>query len=143
MGIGKRTRQALRHSNMTQLALSKAIDVTPPAISNIIKHDPETSKHAAAIAVATGVSLRWLVTGKGVMLDADTKLPDDAAEYHVILRRVAVVLVEELDKRGIRDQISPAQFGELIYKMASKMKEGSAEVDTAFLTDLLDILSIK
>lgn len=65
MNIGSRIQHRLRELHWERRDLLERVpDLTPQALSNLIKRDSKRSEWDEAIAAALGVSVLWLVYGK-------------------------------------------------------------------------------
>lgn len=76
MNIGSRIQHRLRELHWERRNLLERVpDLTPQALSNLIKRDSKRSEWDEAIAAALGVSVLWLVYGK----DGDGTSPAHSA----------------------------------------------------------------
>lgn len=94
--FGKRIKAARKHAGLTQVELSKAIDIKQSSLSHL-ENTAFCSTHTTQIAKACKVDPNWLATGEGEML-----LPtEDVGGSSVVTtlstrapRGLAVLLVE-------------------------------------------------
>lgn len=77
MNFGQRIAYARGLRNWNRSELARAIGLTPQAISRLEREADVPAKTAAttavAIALATGVTTSWLVTGRGARLRVDMR----------------------------------------------------------------------
>lgn len=86
MPISLRLRRARRHANLSQTAVAAAIGVQRSAVSNweSTSNTLPSSSNLIAAAQACGVSVEWLITGRGPMqLTGDQDVPAVDAELIV------------------------------------------------------------
>lgn len=79
MALGHRVRDERIEKGLTQQELADLSGVNQPVIGSIESRDSETSKHAAKIANALGISLNWLLTGDGAK--RNLKVDSDKTTY--------------------------------------------------------------
>lgn len=139
MNMGKRIEQCLDELGWKQVQLlDKVPDLSPSALSALIKRDSKWSDFAEEIAEALGVEFRWLLTGKGNQwvnrkTVAHPVRQDDAPDTGFTPEEIEhVLLLRELDddeRRGIRDAAEKAkQHKEIREELAAiKRRIGSRQ----------------
>jgi len=76
MALGKRIEEELARQGWKQADLANKVPgLSQQAISNLITRDSATSEFAIRIADAFGVSIRWLLDGKGRREERDWPFP--------------------------------------------------------------------
>lgn len=73
MALGQRLKQARKLAGYTQEQLGERVGLTQAAIGALEKRDSQRSNKAAEMAEALGVSLLWLVSGSGPMLEEEAR----------------------------------------------------------------------
>jgi len=89
IGLSTRIRQARLRAGMTQAALARRVGVKRSAATQW-EHPSGTvpsMEHLIAVALATGVHLEWLATGRGPQATADDA--EDAGYAGAARRRIA------------------------------------------------------
>src|SRR5690554_1187631 len=85
MALGKRLKEARTQADLTQGQLAERVGMTQAAIGALETRDSQRSSKAAELADALGVSLLWLVSGKGPMNAEEArnqqKLYDEGEAY--------------------------------------------------------------
>lgn len=135
MNIGGRIVQRLKDLGWERKDLFNAVpDLTPQALSNLIRRDSKRSEWDVAIAQALGVSVLWLVYGeateykqpsaRAIIVAEPTPICHQAGEVERIMRELDAVRQEEVmvyARERLRLQNAPAStVGERINNMKAR-----------------------
>ncbi len=82
MALGQRLKEARKLAGLTQERLAELVGMTQAAIGALEKRDSQRSNKAAELAEALGVSLLWLVSGSGPMLEEDARKARQEVRQH-------------------------------------------------------------
>lgn len=103
MTPAERLEWLIEHSGLSESALSKAAGLSRQHVNTLLarlKSDPEAGfdmKTAQGLQTATGVSLDWLVSGKGHRLVEDEAAVYDGARYPNLERAIELMQSKLLD----------------------------------------------
>ena len=108
MALGKRVKQRRTELGLTQEQVARAIGKPQSVIQSIESRDSQSSKHAASIAKALGVTLGWLSTGAEPML--------------------AAPVFDGYDRRTILRKLIDERYGGNVAEFARAIKKAPAQV---------------
>jgi transcriptional regulator with XRE-family HTH domain len=105
LDFGKRVRQARRHINVTQAELGQTLGTSHVTISTLENGQMRQFDIGNFITLCTwaadhGVSVAWLMTGRGEMLRPDDGSVQQAIRIGVAFRAAADVLISKLSDYG-------------------------------------------
>lgn len=94
MPLGERLKKARAHAHLTQAQLEARSGVSQKTISKIERGDQEGSTQVAQLAKACGVSIDWLATEAGAMLEAPG-VREPPAKIYQALSEDAIAVARE------------------------------------------------
>ncbi|PVY74770.1 helix-turn-helix domain-containing protein [Pectobacterium versatile] len=130
MGIKERLREAMDAHGFNIKGLSEAVGIPYRSLQNYLRGEREPNAEALiAIGTQLGISIDWLLTGRGVMrIDGMPSAPESSEQTFSQSDLKLLELMNQLDPDVRRDLLRGAEEKQRIVDMEKQLQVLSAEL---------------
>ncbi|MCA6927773.1 helix-turn-helix domain-containing protein [Pectobacterium versatile] len=131
MGIKERLREAMEAHGFNIKELSEKVGIPYRSLQNYLRGEREPNTEALiAIGTQMGISIDWLLTGRGLMrIDEMPSAPESSEQTFSQSDLKLLELMNQLDPDVRRDLLRGAEEKQRIIDMEKQLTELSAELE--------------